>query len=368
MNRILFYLCTSAFILLFSGCNRELTSQEIDERYTSGVVVIKNNYYYKVQLAGGHTFWFIPSDDAMTDIQFYTNENDVKQKARVAYGTGFFLTDDGVAVAGSQVVNPPIDTNDVCRSLSNQLVYLKNYYSSNLDLYKRRLLLLNDAFQTLADERVEALSYIKGNLRMRAELERDYADRKNKLMALQTDSQQKSDSLAGVLQELNHFNNTQVSVYPVQQLRMSFWQPDKKAYSAYVSCTLRASNAQNGLAVIQLDNKRTPAACHVFELTGNSIFSDWFKKKSFPERLYMLGVKGNAANLSGMSSLVTEMVVKQAKDHRRISYADDVSGNNSGSPLLDSYGNVIGINVSDNTGNYGIRIEELFRLVKIKSD
>lgn len=368
MNRLLFYLCVSASILLFSACKRELNSGEIIAGYSSGVVVLENRYYYKVQLTGGHTFWFVPDDDAMTDIRFYTNESEVRRKARISYGTGFFLTDDGVAVTASQVVNPVINTNDVCRSLTNQLVYLKNYYSSNLDLYKRRLVLVEDAFRTLADERLKALAYVKGNVQMMAELERDYTGRKNKLIAMQADFQHKADSLSGVLQELGHFNNSQVSVYPVQQLRMSYWQPDKQAFSAYSSCTLRASNAGNGLAVVQLVNKRTPDNCHVFELTGTSIFSGLFRKESFPSRLFIPGVRGIGGNLSKAYPFVVETSVKLLKNHQRIAYVNSVTGTNSGSPLLDSGGTLTGINLSDDAGDYGIPIEKLFQLVKIKSN
>lgn len=368
MKGILFHICVIASVLLLSGCNRKLTSQDIAEQYTSGVAVIQNRYYYKVQLEGGHTFWFVPSDDAMTDIQFYTDENEVKQKARTAYGTGFFITDDGVLVANSEVVNPPVNTNDVCRSLSNQLVYLKNYYSSNLELYKRRLELVGDAFKTLADERLEALSYIKGNLQMRTQLEKDYVDRKNKLTAMQTDFQHKTDSLSGVLKELEHFNNTQVSVYPVQQLSIAYWQPDKKAYSSYVPCLLRASNAKNGLAVAQLDGKRTPDDCYVFELPGNSIFADWFKKNELPSMLYIPGVKGDYANPAKISPFVSGTSAKPDKNHLHIAYGRDIEGNNNGSPVLDTSGTLVGVNVTNNTGAYCLKIEELFQLVKIKTN
>lgn len=365
MNKLLYYICCPILLMWLSACSKEYTAEDIATDYASGMVAIKNTFYYKVQLAGGHVFWFVPDSDAMTDIRFYTSENDVKPLARTTCGTGFFLSDEGVVVTASQVANPEVNTNDVCRALTNQLLYLKNYYTANLDLYKRRLALVEDAFGTLADERVEVLSAIKGNLELRAELEKEYADRKGKLEGMQSDFRHKTDSLAKVLDELNHFNNTQVSVYPVQRLSLACPLPGKGGFSPYRPCTLLAANSKTGLAIVQMAGKKTPENCHVFELDTPSFLDGWTRKKQPDGPLFILGLKGNQANPAIRQPFVAETGRTASKDSGRIAYTRPVGGDNCGSPVLDAYGTLVGVNASDNGGDYGIPIEKLLQMVKI---
>lgn len=342
-------------LLSFVACSGELTREDIQEKYTSGVVAVRNRYYYKVQLVGGHTFWFVPSPDAMTDIRFYANENEVRKQIQTTYGSGFFVTKDGVIVTHNQVVSLAVNSNDVCRALANQLSYLKQYYAVELELYVRRLALVKDGFETLEQERMEALGYVGGNLKMRADLDRDYLDRRNKLTAMQTDFQLKTDSLKGIIRELDHYNNSQVRIYPVQQLEAACLCPDNKSFSDWKSCTLEASNPKVGLAVIRLNSKQTPDNCHVFELTSDGFFASFLKKDNVKGPLFVLGIERNEGDLSRFRPYVFDEKA--------------VSEGNWGSPVLDKYGKLVGINASDTANgrpdNPYIKIKNLFQLVKV---
>lgn len=350
------------FLLTVAACSSQETP--------SGTVMVRNVYYYKVQLSGGHTFWFVPSRDAMTDIQFFTDEKTVKEQAMTAKGTGFFVTDDGVMVAHAQVASPMVNPSDVSRALANQLVYLKQYYTADLELYNRRLLLVEDGFQTLEQERQEALRYVGGNLEMRAKLDRDYTSRRDKLTAMQAGFVQKRDSLKGVVRELDHFNNSQVSIFPVQQLSVACLRADGKHYGAWQPCTLMASNAKTGLAVLRLGSQRTPDSCHVFDISpDDGIFSRLFGgiarlfgKGESDNRLFVVGVK------DGRPCVFPESRVDN-RGGSRFGFSTPVPAGNWGSPVVDRSGKLIGVTSSDSgndsTGTCAIRIEQLFRLVKV---
>lgn len=358
--------------MLLISCSKEMTAEQIQENNGSGIVLVRNRYYYKVQLAGKHTFWFVPEADAMKDIQFYTNEDKVRKQAVTVYGTGFFVSKDGIIVSHSQIVNPSINTNNVCQALANQLLYLKQYYSTDLELYNRRLLLVQDAFQTLNEERHEAIAGLGGNLKLRVALEQEYSNRKNKLNAMLTEFQQKRDSLSNVLKELEHFNNSEVTVSPVLQLQVAYYNTVTKNFSDWQSCSLQASNATSGLAVIALDSKLTPETCHIFDISSDAGFvSSFFRSKEDDNHLFIVGLKKNHSDLSNFELTVFPERAVSGSDNLRLMYAGTAVENyNIGSPVLNKYGEVVAVNATGASVNgencYGIKIKNLFQLVKIK--
>lgn len=362
--------CSTVLVLilfLLSSCRGKMTKEQLTKEYASGVVVVRNDYYYKVQLVGGHTFWFVPMPDAMTDIRFYAREDEAKKRMLTTYGTGFFISEEGVLVTNAQVANPMVNSNDVCRALANQLSYLKQYYANELGLFVRRLALVEDGFQTLAKERLEAMAYIHGNLQMRADLDREYIQRKNKLAGMQSGFRQKIDSLKGVLKELEHFNNSQVSIYPVQKLTVACFGEENKGSSAYEPSTLLASNNKTGLAVVQLNKKQTPSSAHVFELPfeGNSFFG-LFRKKKPDSHLFVIGLNGNSSRPASIRPYVCPVQVINGAGKTKMT----VSGFNGlkwwGAPILDQSGNLVAVSDGDPENMYGTDISQLFQLIKVK--
>lgn len=360
----------TCWLLTLVACRSEKTSEQLQEEYAGGVAALRNQYYYKVQLAGGHAFWFVPSKDALTDIRFYANEQEAKKQALTTYGAGFFITSDGVLVAQDKVVNPRVNTSDVCRALANQLSYLKQYYVAELEFYKRRLLLVENGFGELADDRLELLRYLGTNVKARAELEQDYRTRKNKLTAMQTDFKQKVDSLKGVINELDHYNNSEVSISPIQRLEAAVLRPDGQSYAPYRPCTLQAANDTLGLAVVRLKDGKTPEDSYIFDITsGEDFFLRLFGREKPDNFLYIVGIDGDYQDVRKLRPYVQRVEAAPSADNTRLIYKQSVKAGGDGAAVVNTYGRLIGVNSSgnaaDGTPGYCLRIENLMKLVKV---
>lgn len=350
-------------LLTLVCCRSEQTPEQLRQTCAPGVAALRNRYYYKVQLAGGHTFWFVPSKEALTDIRFYAVEQEAKKQALTVSGAGLFVTDDGMLVTCNSVANPQVNPADVCRALANQLSYLKQYYVAELGLCKRRLQLVENGFSDLADNRLQVLQYVGTDVKARAEVEADYRDRKNKLAAMQTQFRQKADSLKGVIDELNHYNNSEVSISPVQRPEAAFLRPDGRGYTSWRPCVLQASNDTIGLAVVRLKDGKTPADAHIFDITaGTGFFSRLFGKGQPDRYLYIIGVGNRGAS-------VLRVEATPSADGSRLMYKQTVKAGWDGAAVVNAYGELIGVNASgngaDDTPGCCLRIENLMKMVKV---
>jgi len=93
-------LFSMAGCLLLCSCAQQATYSPEDCK--SGVVLILNQSFYEISMPDGSTAYFSDFDDEEGVDGFTTEEDSIE--VSIAYGTGFFITENGVIVTNNHVV------------------------------------------------------------------------------------------------------------------------------------------------------------------------------------------------------------------------------------------------------------------------
>lgn len=119
------------------------------------------------------------------------------------------------------------------------------------------------------------------------------------------------------------------------------------------------------LALIQLKNKQTPQNAYVFAIPSES------DPLEMGQQLYMLGYNAGpqlATTKAGIQVQMTGGKVTQLSDGQRILYDIATVQGSSGSPVIDTEGNLVGVNFAKLNGsdnfNFGIPIERVREFMK----
>ena len=115
------HLSTFLLILSFSllSCKKRIEPEELSklyEKYRKSVVLIRNQYYYEIELGNGASVYFTESTNGdISDLVFKREE--AIRNANTNYGTGFFISKDGKLVTNRHVVYPVIDNASILATL-----------------------------------------------------------------------------------------------------------------------------------------------------------------------------------------------------------------------------------------------------------
>ena len=94
---------------VFSSSGKK-TADEIFEEQKSGVVLVLNKFYYKVEMPGGQQLFFNGIDQNGNLQGFTTNEEEAKANAQMLNGTGFFVSEEGEFVTNRHVALTDVDS------------------------------------------------------------------------------------------------------------------------------------------------------------------------------------------------------------------------------------------------------------------
>ncbi len=330
------------------ACSNNVTKEEVKRRYASAVTQLKVTSYYKVKLVDGHVFYFSPVDSTGMDYRFYTDEMQARGQASVYYATAFYVSDEGVLITSSTATTVPVNTNNVCRSLANQLDYLKRFYTQEQLKYTLRVAEVEDGYNILDKERAEVLSQVGSDLRGRNMIANQYMQKRSMLDKMYKDCTQKRDSLTGVIKSLEKYNGTEVEIAPVRKVELL-------SRAGTVSCEVKAENDTMNLAVLQRVDKLTPEEVEPLAVPseGWGLLHLWGDDTEYTP-CYIIGFqeKGNLSSLGVLDG--------------KVDTGDWVT---NGSPVFDCRGELRFVCVLDVNGNRkNVGIQTLFRMIRVKGD
>lgn len=345
--------------ILLSACggnqekNKRVTVQELEDKQASGVVLIKNTYYYSIEFDSNLTVYFSDIDDE-GNIKGFTFDED-KIEPSTCYGTGFFVSKDGLIATNAHVACPSFPTKDARSTIVGAF--------NNL----------SDQVQDIVNKQTEQL----GELRLLIDAgNSEYSEQYQNLVG-QRDNNQK------LINAISRINSAECEYSRHCDIGVALNNTHVRTTSDFNDCVIINEDSEHDLALIQLKSKETPKKAFVFKAsvrkksrrTSNEDEDENREerdKKDFSGKtLYMIGFNLGpqlALTKDGLKAQITKGEISQDTDDDKIMYTIPSLHGSSGSPVLDSRGKLVAINFAglDKTQNFnfGIKVRHLAELLK----
>ncbi|MEE1097354.1 MAG: serine protease [Bacteroidales bacterium] len=332
---------------VFFGCNK--SEQEINEEFSSGVVLIKNTGYYEMKISDEISIYFTNYSEENGLENFTTEEDSII--VSTSFGTGFFVSANGEIATNNHVVSPAMTEKDALKIKNNVIKETKNELRVTYNYYDEALTKINNAL----------LSYLFA----------DYYD--SDYYELKEAGEYCEEQMRVCSQLFDYFSDVDVSNVDcsyINEVSVAYNDEYVTSTTDFIPCVLKKVDAENDLAIIQLKNKKTPESRHIFEIPEeNPIETTSLFYPDKNEKLFMIGF-----NLGPMLALTKEGVRSQCTtgaitQDRENSYMYSISSlqGSSGAPVLNRKGELVAINFagigSTQNFNYGIKVKYLRELL-----
>lgn len=351
-------------LLLVASCgsstkkNNKLNPEQIESKYSSGVVLIKNSYYYTISFNKGTAFYFTGIDSNGDPENLTLDPNELSPA--VAYGTGFFISKDGMIATNSHVASPNVDISSARSSIM-------------------------DSFRSMAKECSKEINDINEKLGIiqLAIIAADSNSDKRQLQQTYDELVEERDLSQKVVNMVYSLGGTDYEATLHTNIGVAYNDTHVTNMSDFHDCVTVADDPSHDLAIIQLKDKVTPEKKYVFrvpkEKSSKSSDENGESKKNgvrVGKKLYMIGFNLGptlALTNNGIKAQVTSGEVSQDTDDAQIMYTISSLHGSSGSPVIDEYGKLIAVNYAgvDMTQNfnYGVKASHLKKLLtKLKDE
>ena len=354
-------------VLLASSCLREKSPADIYNEQASGVALVLNQYYYTATLPDGSEIYFSGMDENGDMKDFSFDEDEIPKS--IAFGTAFFIDSRGSLLTNRHVVDPYIKKEDVQKYVDKIISVLKTYIA-----YEQ---------VNMAEQYKELQERIDANITVEWDpYEEEYVARESsendELRRQQQELSNNFDEAEQYLDELRRVDVSQLRIGTHCELGIAYHDSYVTKPEDFKPCVVvRTSENQDvDLALIRLKSHETPQKAHVFELpkSESSMFGpsvDDREKLKLNQSLILIGYNHGmqlAATQEGIKAQLTTGAVSQEPDGQRVMYTIPMLQGSSGSPVLNTYGELVAVNFAGMMGtqsfNFGVplqRIKEFLR-------
>ena len=323
----------------------------VDEIYrndASGVVLIMNRYYYAMSVAG--TMVYFTGIDEDGNLENLTDDvGEITRNSAVAFGTGFFISRDGNILTNRHVVRPEIDKTVVRTVLAKQLGRIKNLFAA-----------LRDA----AEEQYNQTYYqgIYSGMVDDGRLE---------------DLRESFEEYDETVGKIENIDLSDIRITTSSRVGIAYNGDNVSSPGDFSECTVTKVSGVDDvdLAVIRLNSKKTPKGRYIFHFQSSTkgkrtqLETYWQRmrrdykgrKLKAGTQLCMIGFNHGpqlAQTSKGLKSQITAGNILQDPDDDRMMYSIPLLEGSSGSPVLNMYGDVVGVNFAKLQGttsfNFGI--------------
>lgn len=354
IKRIIFCICLVSFM---ASCSHK-DEKEIESEQASGIVLIQNKSFYEVKMPNDESLYFT-SYDLDDGIQGLTTDPDSVEVA-IAYGTGFFVGQDGTIATNAHVISNSIDDKDIQKSMDKLLEALKQQLSSAYDEKNDLLQQLNYAYD-IANFSPE-ISYS------------DFYTIKQARESLINEM----DEMQSSYRVLDNIHGSDCEVLYHNDVSIAYNDTHVTKNSDFTSCVVTDMDSEHDVALIQLSNKKTPADKYVFVISDEDpldhySFGDKIKTKlsgDKNEKMFIHGFNMGPVlgeTKEGLKAQFTSGSVSQTTSDQLMYTIPTLSGS-SGSPVVNREGELVAINTAKlrdtQSFNFGVRVKHLKKLIE----
>lgn len=363
MKKLIFMLFIG---LLFFSCQnkrteqKEMSSAQIEKKTSTGVVLVKVEYYYSITFGQGKPVYFSGLDEN-GEIQGLT-ANPEEINTMLGFGTGFFVSKDGIIATNAHVASPSIAPEQVRSGIINALNSVANDFQEQINQLNSDIgelqFAINSNNYSNTDELIE-------NYRKKV---------------------QERDMMQELVNNVHSINSSDYDVTLHSSIGIALNNTFVTSTTDFRPCVVVGKDEEHDLALMQLKDKKTPENCYVFRVLDNRPQTAE-KKQRRPrrgnrdqdesnssltgKRVYLVGFNLGptlALTSEGIKAQVTSGEISQDTDKDIIMYTIPTLHGSSGAPVVNAQGRLVAINFAglDDTQNfnYGIKVHHLVNLLE----
>lgn len=341
---------------LLNSCTKVIEPEEpeeIFEKYKGSVVLIASQYYYEVY-SDNVTYYYSPSSEKKI---FFTKE-EVLNNLSFSTGTGFVISENGEIITNNHVVNSKDE----------------NYKTELVNLYEKAKIKIVDEVRMYGDTIDQIKStYNQYYDQMEYYEKQNYQNRYDALL----DKKNILVDLYHGIENLDLSNSTSKLV--IYKLGIAYNDTHVNEFDDLQECVVvkTSENEKIDLALIQTKNKSfntKPNFIFNFEDNNPNLTENPEKNKErdiknpikINEDVFMIGFNRGfslANTKQGIKSQFTSGKISQENDGERILYTIPTLEGSSGSPIIDKWGNLVGVNFAKITNSqnfsFGVPVNEV---------
>ena len=356
MKKSLIVMILMGFVL--ASCVQKKPEEMYEEQRT-GVVMVLNKFYYEMKLPNGAVFYFTGLDENGGLVGLTENEEQAKAQPGMSFGTAFFIDEKGSLLTNRHVASPPINKEMV-----------KKYFTAMVENAQRYALAYMQRLQQIYQQAVAEGSEIVGYDEYGNLVTTD-ADRlqqlQNGIEEVQSEFEKAKESYMAFEQIKNP---SDIVITPICELGIAYDGSSPKSDADFLKkapCTVvrTSGDEEVDLALLKLKSGVTPSDAYVFDVNAAD------DNLKIGDDLYMIGYNAGmeiAYTKNGVNSQFTKGAVTQRPDGQRVLYDIATIQGSSGSPVMNSKGQVVAVNFakfakSDNF-NLGVPLRAIRKFLK----